>query len=423
MGNDLKERAKKHITPALVFHTDIEVKKAEGLYVESTGGKRYMDFSSGLATANLGHCPPEVLEAARRQMDSLVHSGCIFRYSSQVELAERLAEITPGAIDMFFFSNSGAEAIEGAIKLARFATGRQGIISFTGGFHGRTMGALTLTTSAAKYRRGFHPLLPSVYHAPYPYCYRCLLGHQRKDCSLECYEYLEGILRHQISPEDVACMVIEPVLGEGGYAPPPPEVLFRLRDLCSRHGILLIADEVQSGFGRTGRWFASEHFGLEPDIIVMAKGIASGFPLSAFGASASLMSKWPPGAHGTTFGGNPVSAAAAVATIDTIRKRGLLENSARTGEYALSRLNDMKKRHSIIGDVRGLGLMIGIEFVKEDGGPDKEGLERVMERCLDNGLVIIECGPGKNVARLMPPLTVTREEMDAALSIFEEALP
>lgn len=422
MGNDLKERAKRHISPALVFHTDIEVKKAEGVHVESADGKRYMDFSSGLATANLGHCPPDVLEAAKRQMDSLIHSGCIFRYSSQVELAERLAEITPGPIDMFFFSNSGAEAIEGAIKLARFATSRPGIISFTGGFHGRTMGALSLTTSSARYRRGFHPLLPSVYHAPYPYCYRCLVGQKREDCSLECFEYLEGILKFQISPEDVACMVIEPVLGEGGYAPPPADVMLKLRELCTRHGILLIADEVQSGFGRTGKWFASEHYGLEPDIIVMAKGIASGFPLSAFGAPASIMSKWPPGAHGTTFGGNPVSAAAAVATIDKIRKDGLLENSARMGEYALSRLNDMKKRHGIIGDIRGLGLMIGVEFVKEDGSPDKEGLERVMERCLERGLVIIECGTEKNVARLMPPLTVTRAEMDKALSIFEEAL-
>ncbi|HBG46351.1 MAG TPA: aspartate aminotransferase family protein [Deltaproteobacteria bacterium] len=422
MENDLKGRGARHLTPALVFHTDIEVKKAEGLYVESMDGKRYMDFSSGLATANIGHCPPEVIEAAKRQMDSLIHSGCIFRYSSEIELAERLASVTPGNIDMFFFSNSGAEAVEGAVKLARYATGRQGVIGFLGGFHGRTMGALSITTSAARYRRGYHPLMPSCYHAPYPYCFRCHMGMERGSCATECFEYLEKILKYQITPEEVACMVIEPLLGEGGYIVPPADFMRKVRELCSRHGILLIADEVQSGFGRTGRWFASEHFDLEPDIIVMAKGIASGFPLSAFGASADIMSKWPPGAHGTTFGGNPVSCAAAVATIDKIEKERLLENASRMGDHLLSRLLDIKNRRKGIGDVRGLGLMIGVEFIKADGGPDRERLDGVMKRCLDAGLIIIECGADKNIARLMPPLTVTGPEIDRALSIFEEAV-
>lgn len=422
MTENLKERGRRHITPALVFHTDIEVRKASGIYVEGSDGKTYMDFSSGLATVNIGHCPPEVLEAARRQMDSLVHSGCIFRYPSEVELAERLARITPGSIDMFFFSNSGAEAVEGAIKLARHATGRQGVIGFIGGFHGRTMGALSLTTSAARYRQGFHPLVPGVYHAPYPYCFRCHMGLERTTCETECVEYLERVLRYQITPSEVACMVIEPVLGEGGYIVPPVGFIKKLREICSKHDILLIADEVQSGFGRTGRWFASEHFGLEPDIIVMAKGIASGFPLSAFGASAALMGKWRPGAHGTTFGGNPVSCAAAVATIDKIEKERLLENAADVGGYAVSRLLDIKNRNKGIGDVRGLGLMIGVEFIKEDGSPDRERLEGIMKRCLDKGLVIIECGIDKNIARIMPPMIVTRQEMDRALSIFEEAV-
>jgi 4-aminobutyrate aminotransferase len=422
MGNDIIKRGRERLTPALSFHTDIIVKKAEGVYVESVEGKRYLDFSSGLATVNIGHCPPEVLKAAKRQMDEMVHSGCIFRYASEVELAERLARITPDGIDMFFFSNGGAEAVEGAIKLARYATGRHGIIGFMGCFHGRTMGALSLTTSTARYRKGFHPLLPSVYHAPYPYCFRCHMGMDRTSCETECMEYLERILRYQITPEEVACMIIEPVLGEGGYIVPPIDFMQKLRELCTRHGILLIADEVQSGFGRTGKWFASEHFGLKPDIISMAKGIASGFPLSAFGASKELMSKWPPGSHGTTFGGNPVSCAAACATIDTIERDGLMEKAARMGEYAMGRVLEIKDRTKGIGDCRGLGLMIGVEFIGPDGSPDKAKLESVMKKCLDAGLVIIECGVDKNIARIMPPLTITKEEMDKGLSIFEEAL-
>lgn len=420
--DDLIRRGQRHLTPALVFHTDIIVKKAEGVHIEAADGRRYMDFSSGLATVNIGHCPPEVLEAAKRQMDSLVHSGCIFRYESEVELAERLARITPGDIDMFFFSNSGAEAVEGAIKLARFVTGRQGVIGFMGCFHGRTMGALSVTSSTARYRKGYHPLLPSVHHAPYPYCFRCHMGMEKTSCETDCLEYLERILKYQITPEEVACMIIEPVLGEGGYIVPPLDFMRKLSEVCKKHGILLIADEVQSGFGRTGEWFASDHFDLKPDIIVMAKGIASGFPLSAFGASKELMSRWPAGSHGTTFGGNPVSCAAACATIDKIEKDGLLGNAARMGEYAITRLLDIKNRKKGIGDVRGLGLMIGVEFIKEDGSPDKARLDTIMKKCLEAGLVLIECGADKNIARIMPPLTITKEEMDRGLSIFEEAV-
>ncbi|MBI5491431.1 MAG: aspartate aminotransferase family protein [Deltaproteobacteria bacterium] len=422
MAKDTLKRSKRLITPALVFHTDIVVKKAGGLYVEGEDGKRYMDFTSGLATANVGHCPPEVIEAASAQMRKFIHSGCIFHYDSEVELAERLAGITPGSIEMFFFSNSGSEAVEGAIKLARHSTNRQGIIAFTGGFHGRTLGAVSLTTSAARYRRRYHPLLPSVFHSPYPYCYRCPMGQNVNTCSTDCFNYLERILKYQITPEEVACMVIEPVLGEGGYIAPPFEFMKRLKGLCKREGILLVADEVQTGFGRTGRWFASEHFDLKPDIITMAKGIASGFPLSAFGASKKIMSKWPPGAHGTTFGGNPVACAAACATIDKIKKENLLQNAVTIGAHAVSRLKEMQKKSSRIGDVRGLGLMIGVEFVKKDGQPDREGLIKVMRKCLAKGLVIVECGVDKNVARLMPPLTITRTEMDRALDILEEAV-
>ncbi len=420
--DNIIKRAKKHLTPALVFHTEICVEKAKGMFVLGTDGKTYMDFSSGLATTNIGHCHEAVVKAAKEQLERFIHSGCIYYCESQALLAEKLSRIAPEGIDMFFFSNSGAEAVEGAIKLARCATGRQGIIAFTGGFHGRTMGAVSLTTSSAKYRRHYHPLLPSVYHAPYPFCHHCFLGKKRDTCAVECFQYLKKMLRHQISPEEVACVIIEPVLGEGGYSVPPADYMKMLRELCEKEGIMFIADEVQTGFGRTGKWFACEHFGIKPDIITMAKGIASGFPLSAVGASTEIMSKWPPGAHGTTFGGNPVSCAAACATIDTIESDGLLENAGKVGAYALERLKSLQKKRPFISDVRGLGLMIGIEICKEDGSPDTERMKGILRNCLKNGLVIVECGIDRNIARLMPPLIVTEIEMAKALDIFEEAI-
>ncbi len=423
MKNDLMKKAKKHLAPALVFHTDIVAKSAKGAYIEGLDDRRYMDFSSGLAVANTGHCNAAVVRAAGAQMKKLMHTGGIFRHEPIVRLAERLSGITPEGIDMFFFSNSGAEAVEGAIKLARHITGRQGLIAFTGSFHGRTLGALSLTASAARYRTQYHPLLPSVFHAPYPYCYRCPMGKQRDACRTDCFEYLRTkILRHLISPGEVAAVIIEPVLGEGGYFPAPAEFLMKLRELCAKEGILFIADEVQSGFGRTGKWFASEHFNIAPDIMAMAKGIASGLPLSAIGSSGKIMSKWPPGAHGTTFGGNPVSCAAALATIDVIEKKSLLKNASVLGAHAMGRLKAMQGKYPVIGDVRGLGLMIGIEFIEGDGSPARELLKEILDACLEKGLIIIECGIDKNIARLMPPLTITRKDMDRALDILEEAV-
>ena len=416
------ERAKGLLAPALVLHTDINAKKALGVYVHGADGKRYMDFSSGLATVNIGHNHPSVVKAAKEQTERFIHSGCIFRYDSIVTLALRLKEKTPEGLDMFFFSNSGAEAIEGAIKLCRFVTKRPAIIAFTGGFHGRTLGALSLTSSNVKYRRRYHPLLPSVYHVPYPYCYRCPVGQNPESCSIECFKVLESALEHLVSPEEVACVVMEPVLGEGGYVVPPVRYVKKLRELTKRHGILFVADEVQSGFGRTGKWFASEHFGAVPDVMAIGKGIASGFPLSAVIGRKDIMKKWPPGAHGTTFGGNPVSCAAAIATIDVMEKQGLAENAKRLGDYALKRLRVLRGKFPSIGDVRGLGLMIGIEFVKKDKKPDSALLKRIMKRCEKNGLIVVECGLHKNVLRFIPPLTITTREMDAALGIFEKAL-
>lgn len=418
--SDIVSRAKELLASALVIHTDIVVKSAHGIYVEDVNGKRYMDFASGLAVTNTGHNHPAVVEAIKKQAGSFVHSGSIFYYESLVALCERLRKITPPGLDMFFFSNSGAEAVEGAIKLARFYTGRQGILAFTGGFHGRTFGAASLTTSSIRYRRKYQPFLPSVCHSPYPYCFRCFFGQRRETCGMDCLEYLERLFKHLIHPEEIACMIIEPVLGEGGYVVPPAGFLKKLRETCNQWNILLVLDEVQSGMGRTGKWFASEHFGVVPDIMTVAKGIASGMPLSAVVSTKEIMGQWSPGAHGTTFGGNPVSCAAAAATIDVIEEEGLLDNARLVGEYAMQRLNDIKDRYTCLGDVRGLGLMIGVEFMKE-GKPDASGLKEVLDYCLEHGLVMVECGVDKNIIRLAPPLVVKKEEMDRGLGILEDA--
>jgi 4-aminobutyrate aminotransferase len=422
MGDDLIERARGLLTPALRIHADIVVRKAQGISVEDRGGRHYMDFTSGLATTNTGHNHPRVTEAIKTQAESLIHSGCIFYYEPLAVLAEMLENVTPPGVDMFFFSNSGAEAVEGALKLARFYSGKQGIVAFTSCFHGRTFGAMSLTTSSIRYRRNYQPFVPSVYHSPYPYCYRCFFGQKPETCSMDCFEYLERLFKHLIHPEEIACIIMEPVLGEGGYVVPPAEFLRNLRRLCDEWGILLVLDEVQSGMGRTGKWFASEHFSVIPDIMTVAKGIASGMPLSAVAAKREIMSKWPPGAHGTTFGGNPVACAAAIATLKVIEEEGLLENAAGVGRYALERLRTMQGKHPCIGDVRGLGLMIGIEFVKGNKEPFTEELKKVLDHCLERGLILIECGVDKNVIRLAPPLIVKKEEMEKGLDILEEAI-
>ncbi len=420
--DDLIGRTKEVLTPALVIHTGIVAAKASGVYVEDISGKRYMDFTSGLATANIGHNHPRVVEAIRSQAERLIHSGCIFYHDPLVTVSESLRKITPEGLDMFFFGNSGAEAVEGALKLARLATGRQGIIAFTGGFHGRTFGAATLTTSSVRYRRSYHPLLPSVFHSPYPYCYRCFFGQRPDSCGMDCYDYLERTFRHIIHPEEVACMIVEPVLGEGGYVVPPAGFLQKLRDLCDRWGILLIFDEVQSGMGRTARWFASEHFGVVPDVMTVAKGIASGMPLSAVVSRRQIMEKWPPGSHGTTFGGNPVSCAAATATIEVIENERLLSHAAEVGAHALELLRAMQARCNSIGDVRGIGVMIGIEFAGKRREPLTEPLQRIMRFCLEDGVILIEAGVDKNVVRLAPPLIVTKEEIERGLTVLENAI-
>jgi 4-aminobutyrate aminotransferase len=422
VSTDIVQRAAKVFTPALHIYYPIPVVRGEGVSVYTSDGKSWLDFSSGLAVLPLGHNHPRVVAAAKMQMENLIHTGGVYFNETTVSAAEKLVSITPPGLERLFFSNSGAEAVEGALKVARYVTGRQGILSFTRAFHGRTLGALSVTTSSAAYRKRYHPLLPSVYQAAYPYCFRCPFQREPGTCGLRCLLDLEDTLKHSIPAEEVAAIIIEPFLGEGGYFPAPPAFLAALREMCDRHGILLIFDEVQSGMGRTGRWFASELSGVVPDILTVAKGIASGFPLSAVAARAEIMEQWPSGAHGTTFGGNPVSCAASSATIDVIREESLLEKTSSRGDMILDRLRRLSVKHPVIGQVRGHGFMIGIEFVQPDCAPDTASCEKVINYCLEEGLILINCGIDRNIIRCIPPLTTTDQELDTALTIFEEGV-
>jgi len=398
-SNNLVDRAKMVLSPALAHYTDLEVERGRGAYLISKDGKKYLDFACGIAVTNTGHCHPKVVAAAMKQAENLIHAcaGIVY-YEVNILLAEKLAKICPGGLNMSFFCQSGAEAIEGAIKLAKYVKNKPGIIAFQGSFHGRTLGALSVTTSKQKYRDHYEPLLPNVYIATYS-----------KDNSLE---EVENILRSQ----NVAAILVEPVQGEGGYIIPSKEFLSGLRSLCNKYDAFLIFDEVQTGFGRTGHMFASENFAVYPDIMAVAKALASGFPLGAVISKDTIMNNWLPGSHGSTMSGNPVSCAAAIATIDIILKERLLENTLKMGSYLRTRLDRIKKDHPVIIDVRGLGLMIGVEF--QDG----DIVKKVMAGCLSNGLILISCGTRDQVIRFIPPLIVTKEQIDTALNIFEEAV-
>jgi len=421
-NREVIDRGKRVFTPAFHFYHSISIERGQGCRVTDREGKSYLDCASGLGVLNIGHNHARVMARVAQQLTSLVHTGGVFHNETTVAAAELLTAITPPGLDRLFFSNSGAEAVEGAIKLARYVTGRQGLIAFGGAFHGRTLGALSLTSSNARYRERYHPLLPSVHHSPYPFCFHCPFGCQGSDCDLACFGHLEYLLRHYVSPGEVAAIIIEPILGEGGYAPAPARFLAKLRQLCDEQGILLIFDEVQSGMGRSGEWFAAQGYGITPDILTVAKGIASGFPLSAVVARSDLMQQWPTWAHGTTFGGNPVSCAAAIATIETIRDEGLLPRCRQLGVSTLARLRALQQANPLVGDVRGMGLMIGVELVEPDGKPAAAACGQVLEQCLRQGLIVINCGPERNVVRLIPPLTIGDDEMEQALDILEQAI-
>jgi 4-aminobutyrate aminotransferase len=419
----LMERDARVVSPSYTRGYPLAVERGEGCIIEDVDGNRFLDFNAGIAVVATGHCHPRVVEAVQRQAARLIHMSCTdFYYEGMVALAEKLAALAPGGVERrVSFGNSGAEAMEGAIKLARYATGRDKIIAFYGSFHGRTMGALSLTARKAVQRAGFGPLIPGVAHAPYPNCYRCPFGKQPDSCAVECVKFIEDTLLRTVSPPgETAAIALEPVQGEGGYIVPPQKFFDELARVAKQHGILLIFDEVQSGMGRTGKMWAAEHFGAVPDIMAVAKGIASGLPLGATVARRELMT-WPPGAHASTFGGNPVACAAALATIALLEEE-LVENAARMGAYLMDRMRDWPSRFACVGDVRGLGLMIGIEFVvdKTTREPAPWLRDAIVDRAFYQGLLVL--GAGDSTIRLCPPLVVSRDQCDFAVQTLEECI-
>lgn len=410
-----------HMSPVWSRIFPIQAESAEGCYIISVDGKKYLDFTCGIGVTNTGHCHPKVVEAIREQAGLFLHAQAnIVVHKPMLALIEELRRVVHPSIDGFFFSNSGAEALEGAVKLARAATGKPNIIVFTGSFHGRTAGTMALTTSKTIYRSGYQPLPAGVFVAPYPYTYK--LGMTEAQATDYCLAALEELLLSQTSPAETAAILIEPELGEGGYVVPPVAFMQGLRELCNRNDILLIYDEVQSGFGRTGNWFAQEHFGVVPDIMTVAKGIASGLPLSGVFSRLELMKKWQPGSHGGTYGGNAVACAAGAATIRAMRDEDMPGNAARRGVQLTTGLRKLQEEFPIIGDVRGLGLMIGTEFTVNGKPAHKSITKTVIHACEERGLLLLSCGTYDNVIRWIPPLVVNETQVNDGLGIFAEAL-
>jgi len=417
------ERDGRILSPSYTRSYPLVVERGEGAIVIDVDGNRFLDCNAGIAVVATGHCHPHVVKAIQEQAARLIHmSGTDFYYSNMVELAEKLASLAPGGTARrVYFGNSGTEAMEAALKLARYHTGRHRFIAFTGAFHGRTMGALSLTASKAVQRRGFGPLVPGVHHTPYAYCYRCAYGRTPDTCAVECATVIETQLLKTIAPADeVAAIVVEPVQGEGGYIVPPRKFFEELERIARKFGMLLIFDEVQSGMGRTGRMWAADHFGAAPDIFAVAKGIASGMPLSATVARAEIMT-WPPGSQASTFGGNPVSVAASLATIEVLEKE-LVSNAAQVGEHMMNRMRSWPQRIVNVGDVRGLGLMLAFELVKDKQTrePFPELRNRVVELAFERGLLVL--GAGESTVRLSPPLIFTKDQADFALGVLEECM-
>jgi 4-aminobutyrate aminotransferase len=417
-------RASVALSPVLGRYFERAWSHGEGHRLYDVDGRSYLDFANGIATTSLGHRHPRVSAAVHAQVDRLVHVCNGLGYLEPVtRLAEMIVEEMPGGLDTVYFGNSGSEVIDGVIKLARRVTGRSHIVCFTGGFHGRTYGALSVTTSNLNYRTGYDPLLGDVHVAPFPAVYRDFGGDEDRAVEVSLM-HLRRMLAEQVPPSRVAAFLLEPVQGEGGYVPAPPAFLQALRAIADEHGILLILDEVQSGYGRTGRMWAFEHAGVVPDVVAIAKAIANGFPLAAIVARRDLHDRWGRGAHGSTYGGNPVSCAAGIAVLETIREEGLVANAAARGADLVAGLDALMAEDPRIGDVRGPGLMIGVELVKdrETRAPDGDLADSLIARCADEGLLLLTCGPAHNVIRWIPPLDVTRPELEEALGIFQKAL-
>src|ERR1700681_2897537 len=415
----------KYLSPSYTRSYPLVAKSGRGIVVTDVDGNDFFESSAGIAVTSTGHCHPQVVAAIQKQAGQLIHmSGTDFYYESMVELASRLSKIAPmPGPHRIYYGNSGAEAIECALKLARYHTKRQNVIAFFGAFHGRTMGALSLTASKPQQRRRFAPLVPGVTHVRYPDVYRGAGGPQDADSfALGCARFIEEkLFKTTLAPEEVAAIFVEPVQGEGGYVVAPKIFMQELRRICDRHGILLVVDEVQSGIGRTGKWFAVEHTGVQPDMVCMAKGIASGMPLGITMTKAEIMDGVP-GSHASTFGGNPVCIAAALATLDVIEREGLLRNSQEVGAHMLKRMADWPEKHKIVGDVRGRGLMIGVEIVKDQKTREYVPRERdrIVELAFERGVLFLGCGP--STVRIAPPLIVTRDEADVAMDALEESI-
>ena len=415
----------KYISSSYTRSYPLVAKRGRGIVVEDVDGNEFFDFSAGIAVTSTGHCHPDVVAAIQKQAGELIHmSGTDFYYESLVTLAERLSKIAPmPGPHKIYYGNSGAEAVECALKLARYHTKRQQVIAFFGAFHGRTMGALSLTASKPQQKRRFSPLVPGVTHVSYPDVYRAGVGPlDAEKFALGCARYIEDkLFKTILAPEEVAAIFVEPIQGEGGYVVAPTIFMHELRRICDKHGIMLVLDEVQSGIGRTGKWFAVEHTGVQPDIVCMAKGIASGMPLGVTMSKADIMD-WIPGSHASTFGGNPVCIAAALATLDVIEREGLLHNSQEVGDHMMKRMSDWPKKHRIVGDVRGRGLMIGVEIVKDQKTREYGASERdrVVEHAFERGVLFLGCGP--STVRIAPALIVTKDEADVAMDALEESI-
>ena len=413
---ELMPRAIGRYTPLVVDH-------GRGLYVWDTAGDRYADYTSGIGVVNTGHCHPRVVEAIREQAGKIIHAQAnILAHEPMLNAARALTSTLPASLNQVFWTNSGAEATEGALKLAKIATGRPAIIAFRGAFHGRTHAAMSVTSSRVKVRGHYEPLLPSVYFAPYPYLFRSPYKGSPEEQDLRYFAELEEMFDQLVMPDDVAAMLIETVAGEGGYMVPTARWLRMVRELCDKHGIMLILDEVQSGMGRTGTMWAFEHFGVVPDIMTVAKGIASGMPVAAVVADKAIMDKWMPGSHGGTYGGNAVGTAAALATLEVMRDENLPGNAARMGEILLAGLKEIQADHPVIGDVRGLGLMVATEFVHPDGSPNPEAVKAVLAKAMAEKVILITCGTYDQAIRVIPPLIVTEEEIRDFLAVYRRAV-
>jgi 4-aminobutyrate aminotransferase len=423
-ARELIRRDELFVSPSYLRYYPLVVESANDCIVKDVDGNEYIDFNSGIACMNVGHNNPRVVEAIKAQCNRFLHySNTDFYYKEAIDLAEKLAEITPGEFKKkTFFGNSGTEAIEAAVKLARWHTRKPLFIGFIGAFHGRTMGSLAFTASKPVQRQYFSPFMPGVAHVPYPYCYRCPFKLTRPNCNYWCADFIEEQVLHKyMPPEDVAAILFEPIQGEGGYVVPPPEFFQKLKKIADEYNILLIDDEVQSGMGRTGKWFAIEHWGVEPDIICTSKALASGLPIGATVAKAKIMD-WTAGSHASTFGGNPVSCAAALAVLDAIKDEHLLDNAAKQGDHLMKRLEEFRQTSSIIGDVRGRGLMIGVELVedKETRKPAPKKASEVMLRSWKRGVTVVTCGV--STLRIVPPLTIQTDLLDSALDILQDTV-